>query len=281
VLDHLWAGLPSLLSDGDQSAAMAREHGVGLVAPPQDVLAVAEALITLLSDADLRAGMAARARALAPRFAWPNLVRPIIEFLAATPAAAERHRTILTMDKPQPEAPPPVEDVAQVERGRLIHATRNAAIAALEHTWSLERLVAPSGGRMSRLRRLLQERVLWPLLHPLLARQQEQNAAALRALYAVAEQQDAAYHTLQQVIAVAARQSQDSTNFLSLRIDHVLEGMSDLNQRAVRERHLLAQQIRDLAEQLAGLEDADQQILARLLGEPAPPPAAASRTEGQ
>jgi hypothetical protein len=57
--------------------------------------------------------------------------------------------------------------------------------------------------------------------------------------------------------------------------------MSDLNQRAVRERHLLAQQIRDIAEQLAGLEDADQQILARLLGEPAPLPVTAGSPEGE
>ncbi|MEI7773125.1 MAG: glycosyltransferase family 4 protein, partial [Chloroflexales bacterium] len=253
VLDHLWAGLPSLVSDGDQAAAMVREHAVGMVAPPQDAPAVADALIALLADSDLRAGMSARARALGPRLAWPGLVRPIIKFLAAAPAAPERDRTTATMDKPQPEAPPAVEDAAQVQRGRLLHVTRNAAIQALEHTWSLERLTAPpAGGRLASLRRLLQERLIWPLLHPLIARQQEQNAAVLRALYAISEQGD---------------DQRAAVSHSHRRIDDALKGMADMNQRAVREHHLLAQQIRDFAEQLAGLEDADQQILARLLGE--------------
>jgi hypothetical protein len=256
VLDHLWAGLPSLLSDGDQAAAMAREHGVGRVATPEDVTEVAQALTALLSDGGLRVGMAARARALAPRFAWPGLVRPITEFLAAAPAATERHRT--SMDTPQSEAQPVFEDVAQVQRGRLMHATRNAAIQAINHTWSLERLAAPPGGRLSGLRRLIRERLLWPLLHPLIARQQDQNAAVLRALYAIAEHSDDQKATLGQ-----AQQR--------------IQSLAELIQRLQAERNMLAQQLCDMAEQLAGLEDADIQTRALLRGDPPPPPASAPR----
>ncbi|NNJ09628.1 glycosyltransferase [Chloroflexales bacterium ZM16-3] len=269
VLDHLWVGLPSLLSDGDQAAAMAHDHDIGLVVPPEDATAVAESLKALLTDKTLRERMAASARAIAPRFAWQSLVQPIAAFLAAAPTVAHRDRISRPMDAPQPEITPITEDVAKVERERLLSATRNAAIQSLEHGWRLDGLRAAGGGRLARLRRVIQERLLWPLLQPLLDRQQEQNAAVLRALYAMAEQGD---HR-QTNLAASGQRATALGEHAHLRIDHTLQGLAELNERSLRERHLLAQQLRDLAEQIAGLEEADIQTRALLRGDPVPPPA--------
>ncbi|HMQ31298.1 MAG TPA: glycosyl transferase family 1 [Chloroflexaceae bacterium] len=270
VLDHLWAGLPALLSDGDQAAALAREHGVAAVVPPEDHGAVAGALVALLSDAPARAAMAERARALAPRFAWPALVRPIVAFLEAAPLA-QRERSPTPMshapaseaDAQRLPAPPPESDVARVERGQLLQTTRNSALQALDTTWRLDGLAPAGGGRLGAARRALMERLVWPLLHPLIARQQEHNAAALRAAYAAAEYQD---H-----LAAALGHARQ-------RIEDLHKGLAELNERSVRERHLLAQQTRDFAEQLAGLEEAEQQLRALLRGEAAPPPSGGQET---
>ncbi len=269
VLDHLWVGLPSLLSDGDQAAALAREHGLGLVAPPEDEAAVAQALVTLLADETERAAMAARARALAPRFAWPALVRPIVTFLEAAPAAP-RTRTASAMTQAPEQTQPQETDVARLERGRLLQATRNSALQALDGTWRLDGLTPAGGGRLGAVRRLLMERLVWPLLHPLIARQQEHNAAAIRAAYASAEYSD----QLAGELTVAVRQAHQ-------RLDDLLKGLDGLNERSVRERHLLGQQVRDFAEQLAGLEEAEQQLRALQRGEPAPPPAADTPPEAR
>jgi hypothetical protein len=268
VLDHLWAGLPSLLTDGDQAAALACAHGLGLVVPPESPAAVAEALVALLADEALRATMAEQARRLAPGYAWPTLVRPIITFLAAPPPARVRERTNSAMSKPPEPATPPETDVARVERGRLLQTTRNTALQALDTTWRLDGLTPPGGGRLGALRRLLMERLVWPLLHPLLARQQEQNAAAIRAAYASAEYHD---HLSGELSGVIGRAHQ--------RLDDLLSGLEALNERSVRERHLLGQQLRDFAEQLAGLEEAEAQLRAQLRGEPAPPPRTLEPTE--
>ncbi|NTU85618.1 MAG: glycosyltransferase family 4 protein, partial [Chloroflexales bacterium] len=273
VLDHLWAGLPSLLSDGDQAAALAREHGLGLVAPPEDQGAVAQALVTLLSDGAMRAGMAARARALAPGHAWPALVRPIAAFLEAAPQAFARERINSAMSKPPEQAPPPETDVARIERRRLLQTTRDSALQALDTTWRLDGLTPAGGGRLGAARHLLMERLVWPLLYPLIARQQEQNAAAIRAAYAAAEYQD-------HLISELSGTLHDTAKHLGKRLDDLLAGIDELNGRAVRERHLLSQQVRDFAEQLAGLEEAELQLRALLRGEPAPPPASAQQTEG-
>lgn len=284
VLDHLWAGLPALLSDGDQAAAMAREHGIAAVVPPEDAAAVARALIALLADAPARATMAERARALAPSFAWPSLVRPIVAFLEAAPAAPrERSPTPMSTApaseagaQPGPAAPPEA-DVARTERAQLLMATRNAALQALDTTWRLDGLTPAGGGLLGAARRLLMERVVWPLLHPLIARQQEHNAAAIRAAYAAAEYQD---HLISDLSAAVAH-AQHRVALAHQRIDDLLSGVAELNERSVRERHLLAQQIRDFAEQLAGLEEAEQQLRAILRGEPAPPPSGGQEDGGR
>ena len=270
VLDHLWAGLPSLLTDGDQAAAIARTHGLGLVVPPDQPGAVAAALATLLTDEALRATMAAQARALAPRYAWPALLQPLTAFLETAPPARVREKT---MSKPPEPAPPPETDVARIERGRLLQTTRNTALQALDTTWRLDGLTPTGGGRLGGLKRLLLERLVWPLLHPLLLRQQEQNAATIRAAYATAEYHDHLSSTLGGTLHDSVNQIDGRIVLLNQRLDDMLTGISELNERSVRERHLLSQQVRDFAEQLAGLEDAEAQLQAQLRGEPAPPPA--------
>lgn len=268
-LDCLWVGLPVVWSDGDAAAVLVREHNCGLVVPSEDPAAVAAALATLLSDEALRADKAARARALAPRFAWPEVIRPLLEWIAASPPRALTRMPEPMTTPPEPAAPP--TDVALVERGKLILATRNAALQALDATWRLDGLSGPASGRFAALRRRLLDRVVWPMLHPLLARQQEQNAAVIRALYAGAEHGDYLAQRIAQLKAQLALATQGLER-LDLRIDHLREGLSELNERTMRERHLLSQQVCDFAEQLAGLEDAEMQMRALLRGEAPPAP---------
>jgi hypothetical protein len=129
-------------------------------------------------------------------------------------------------------------------------------------------------GRLGTLRRLLLDRVLWPLLYPLLARQQEQNAAVIRAAYATAEYHD---HLVGQLGASLAQ----AADMLGKRADDLGQGLGELNERTLRERHLVAQQVRDFAEQLAALEAAEEQLRALMRGEPAPPPSGTIPPEGR
>lgn len=271
-LDCLWVGVPVVWSDGDAAAALVREHGCGLVVPPEDPAAVAAALETLLSDGALRAGKAAQARALAPRFAWPEVIGPLLAWLAAPPPRAAARTPAPAA--PPPEPAPPTTDVTLVDRGNLILATRNAALQALDATWRLDGLSGSLAGRFAALRRRLLDQVVWPVLYPLLARQQEQNAAVIRALYASAEHGDYLAQSIAQLkgqLALTARRI-DHLEHLDLRVDHLQEGLSELNERTVRERHLMSQQVRDFAEQLAGLEEAEMQLRALLRGEAPPAP---------
>ncbi|MBO9336281.1 MAG: glycosyltransferase family 4 protein [Roseiflexus sp.] len=240
VLDYLWVGLPAVLSDGDPAAALAQEHGFALVVPPEDPEAVACALITLLTDEAQRAELADRARALAPQYTWTKVVRPIVRFLEAAPVhkprSASRQRSI-----PAASSSPTAE---RIDRRQTLQEQRNRALQALEATWRLDQLTPPAQGVVGKVRNMALERIVWPLLAPLIARQRDHNAAVIHAAYAMAEYQDLLSNDVARLIA------------------------------AVR---LLAQQTRDIAEHMAGLEEADQHLRAALYGEQ--PPLPCTRTQ--
>jgi GT2 family glycosyltransferase len=77
VLDYLWAGLPTVTTDGDVLSEMVAKEGLGLVVPPGDPAGLAAALVRLLSDPLLRADMAQRARNASERFRWSVAVQPL------------------------------------------------------------------------------------------------------------------------------------------------------------------------------------------------------------
>lgn len=79
-LDHLWAGLPSVVSAGDAAADLVQRHRLGRVVAPGDATAVAEAIVHLLDDETERAACVRRARALAHEFTWERVVRPLAAF---------------------------------------------------------------------------------------------------------------------------------------------------------------------------------------------------------
>lgn len=274
ILDQLWVGLPGLISDGDQAAHLARVHGFAVVVPPEDRSAVAHALINMLTDELQRERMADAARLLAAQFRWPILAQQVIRLLQL-PAPArndeEQHRTMTSVTRSEPHQ----NDVSQIERGQLLHAVRNSALQALEKHWQLRAPPVPATGRLTALRHTIQSRLLWPLIAPLMVHQQTQNAAVVRAFYALAEQNDY-IGTMGSQLMVAvndlhatARQLRDDL----ARVDQRLTASVDeLDHRVLCERHLVAQQIERFAEQLIALEEAAQQLRALARAEVAPPP---------
>jgi glycosyltransferase involved in cell wall biosynthesis len=81
VVDHLWAGLPSVLTDGDDLAASVAAAGAGVVVPPGDADAIADALRGLLTDESARSAAAEAARELAVTTRWSVVARPLLDAL--------------------------------------------------------------------------------------------------------------------------------------------------------------------------------------------------------
>jgi glycosyltransferase involved in cell wall biosynthesis len=80
VLDHFWAGLPSVVSSGDSIGELVDRCGLGRVVAPGDDQGFAAALAELLDDPAAYEVTAGRVRELAPKLRWSECARPLVRF---------------------------------------------------------------------------------------------------------------------------------------------------------------------------------------------------------
>jgi GT2 family glycosyltransferase/glycosyltransferase involved in cell wall biosynthesis len=81
MLDHFWAGLPTLATEGDVLSELVGVEGAGVLVAANDVAALADGMRALLSSSELRAAASGRAFGLADRFRWEALVAPIVSLV--------------------------------------------------------------------------------------------------------------------------------------------------------------------------------------------------------
>jgi glycosyltransferase involved in cell wall biosynthesis len=80
VLDHFWAGLPSVVSRGDAIGDLVERRGLGRAVAPGDVDRFADACAALLDDDGAYAAAAAEVRRLRPSLRWSEVARPLVDF---------------------------------------------------------------------------------------------------------------------------------------------------------------------------------------------------------
>ena len=82
VLDHFWAGLPSVVSAGDAIGELVDRRRLGRAVAPEDDEAFAAACAQLIGDRGEYEATAARVRELAPSLRWSKVAEPLVRFCA-------------------------------------------------------------------------------------------------------------------------------------------------------------------------------------------------------
>ncbi|HKN96516.1 MAG TPA: glycosyltransferase [Pseudonocardiaceae bacterium] len=90
VLDYLWAALPIVTTDGDSFADLVRTERLGVVVPPADPGALADALDLALYDDEFAAGCRERIADVRERFTWERVLAPLSDFCRSPRPAADR-----------------------------------------------------------------------------------------------------------------------------------------------------------------------------------------------
>jgi GT2 family glycosyltransferase/glycosyltransferase involved in cell wall biosynthesis len=90
VLDYLWAGLPIVTTSGDSFADLVLREGLGVVVPPEDPDALADALEKVLYDEEFAAACRERIAVVRERFTWETALAPLAEFCRDPRPAADR-----------------------------------------------------------------------------------------------------------------------------------------------------------------------------------------------
>jgi glycosyltransferase involved in cell wall biosynthesis len=126
VLDHFWAGLPSVVSRGDSIGDLVELRGLGRTVAPGDDEAFAAACATLLADRRTYERTAERVRELAPQFGWSEVARPLVEFCVEHRARSPRRPARVALARATyGQYPDVIADVR--DRGGLAEAARRVS----------------------------------------------------------------------------------------------------------------------------------------------------------
>ncbi|MCL6644465.1 MAG: glycosyltransferase family 4 protein [Dehalococcoidia bacterium] len=90
LLEAMAAGAPVVASDIPGFRAVVTHERNGLLVPPRDPAALAEALDRLLGDSGLAGALSQAGREHAAAFAWPRVAERVLEFYERTAAQARR-----------------------------------------------------------------------------------------------------------------------------------------------------------------------------------------------
>ncbi len=100
VLEHLWAGLPTIATAGGGVSRLLVERDMGLVVPDGDVEALTRVLIELLGSSERRRQLADNGRRWAAEHTWDRVLEPLAEFLTAP--RVDPHKHLYTSPLPPP-----------------------------------------------------------------------------------------------------------------------------------------------------------------------------------
>lgn len=90
LLDHLWAGLPTLTTRGGAVGDIMSGSGAAITLGAGDVAAWRAAIIALATDADRRGALAAGAESARQALAWPRVTEPLMALVDELPSRPQR-----------------------------------------------------------------------------------------------------------------------------------------------------------------------------------------------
>ncbi|MCZ6689065.1 MAG: glycosyltransferase family 4 protein [Planctomycetota bacterium] len=93
VMDYLWAGLPIITTEGDETARLVREERIGEVVAPGDVKGWVSAILRLAGSTRMRRSYGDRSRQVGFGYRWSRVVSPLADF-CRSPARAGDHRGV-------------------------------------------------------------------------------------------------------------------------------------------------------------------------------------------
>ena len=103
ILDYLWADLPVVATTGDAFAGLIDAEGLGATVAPGDEEALEAALWSLLSTDEQAAVCRENVARVAPRFAWEQVLEPLLAFCRVPRRAPDLVAAPITASPPLPD----------------------------------------------------------------------------------------------------------------------------------------------------------------------------------
>ena len=136
ILDCLWAGLPVIATAGDTLSDMLASRGMGRAVPPDRPDLLAQTILEMLADDDLRQRVAVQAQGLRDELAWSRAVEPIREFLehpGFAPDALQASNSMASVWQERREMQQQIDELEahldEIRQGRIMRLLRGINIA--------------------------------------------------------------------------------------------------------------------------------------------------------
>jgi glycosyltransferase involved in cell wall biosynthesis len=227
-LDHLWAGLPSVVSAGDAAAELVSRARLGLVVAPGDVAETSKAIDRLLSDNALRDECRARALAQGAAHVWESVLQPLIDF-CRRPTMSDRQI--------RPDG---------IQQGDTdLTPARKAAVARLDELWQVQpHELTSQTPLLGEAKRAANSLTRWYVL-PIVEQQNAFNAAIVHAIQQLAE--------VVESMNANAPALQAQVEHVRIQVEHLMHQQAPLHQH-----------IADIEQHLFDIDDAQTGLAARL-----------------
>jgi glycosyltransferase involved in cell wall biosynthesis len=158
MLDYIWAGLPMVVTGGDETSELVTRYGLGEVVPPGDDAAIAAAILRLLDAPGLREAYRESFARVRPSFTWEVACEPIARFCERPRFAPDRAAGGMSFQTKVDEALSTQVSQLQHERERLgAEIDRLQALVQAYEQGRFIRLMRWLHDRLNDLRRHLRE----------------------------------------------------------------------------------------------------------------------------
>jgi len=139
MLDYIWAGLPMVVTGGDETSELVTRYGLGEVVPPGDDEAIAAAIIRLLDTPDRRGVYRERFERVRPEFTWEKACEPIARFCEQPRLAPDRAAGRVSSQTPAELALS--TQVSQLQQERAQQQAEIERLQALIHEYEQGRFI--------------------------------------------------------------------------------------------------------------------------------------------
>lgn len=139
MLDYIWAGLPMVVTGGDETSELVTDYGLGEVVPPGDDEAIAAAILHLLDIPDLREAHREGFEQVRPAFTWENACAPIARFCEQPHLAPDRASSRGPLQTPAEAAL--ANQVQQFQKEGEQHKAEIEQLRALVHGYEQGRFI--------------------------------------------------------------------------------------------------------------------------------------------
>ena len=89
VLDYIWAGLPLVVTEGDNFGDLVEREGLGVVVAERDVSAIEAGIERALYDDEFAAACRENVVRVRSYFEWPRVLTPLTEFCRSARRASD------------------------------------------------------------------------------------------------------------------------------------------------------------------------------------------------